>query len=248
VIARAAPCPHQQHLPPRILTREGIRLSGPPENAIYPVGMGSGRTHPPAASRQDLQGRLAEDGYAVLRAAVGPQQVRAALRVLNLAIRRHGLSAEQIAEWQGGTFFPHLRWEPEIWDVLPARAAELLGWQEGDDWGDPQLLLRFPDEDQDWPLTSHVDEPPEWAGPEGYRGMVGVALTTAGADDGTVCVWPGSHAGRTEDPVLVPMEAGDALLMHPALAHAGTLNRGATIRTAVYFRLVAGGRAARAGR
>jgi ectoine hydroxylase-related dioxygenase (phytanoyl-CoA dioxygenase family) len=38
------------------------------------------------------------------------------------------------------------------------------------------------------------------------------------------------------------MEAGDALLMHPALGHAGTLNEGATIRTAIYFRLVAGGR------
>jgi len=206
--------------------------------------MRDARLHPPT-SREDLQRRLAEDGYVVLRRAVEPEKVKAALRFLNLAIRRHGLTADEIAACQGATFFPHLRWEPEIWDALPPQAAELLGWQEGDDWGDPQLLLRFPDEEQDWPLTPHVDQPPEWAGAEGYRGIVGVALTTAGAADGTVCVWPRSHRGTPEERVLVPLEAGDALVMHPQLEHAGTLNSGATIRTSVYFRLVAGGRAAR---
>lgn len=43
-------------------------------------------------------------------------------------------------------------------------------------------------------------------------------------------------------PTMLTLTAGDALLMHPRLAHAGTLNRGPTIRTAVYFRLVAGAR------
>lgn len=207
--------------------------------------MRAARLHSPT-SREELQAGLAEDGYAVLRGAVAPARVKAALRVLNLAIRRHGLTADEIAACQGATFFPHLRWEPQIWDALPPRAAELLGWQEGDDWGDPQLLLRFPDEEEQWPLTPHVDSPPEWAAAEGYRGIIGVALTTAGAADGTVCVWPGSHRGASEERVLVPLEAGDALFMHPALEHAGTLNLGPTIRTAVYFRLIAGGRAARA--
>lgn len=206
--------------------------------------MRGARLHPPT-SPPALRRRLAEDGYVVLPRAVEPANVKAALRLLNLAIRRYGLTAEEIAACQGATYFPHLRWQPEVWDALPPAAAELLGWQEGDDWGDPQLLLRFPDEDEPLPLTPHVDEPPEWAGADGYRGIVGVALTTAGGDDGTLCVWPGSHAGRPEQSVLVPLEAGDAVLMHPQLAHAGTLNRGATVRTAIYFRLVAGGRTAR---
>ncbi|HMC68457.1 MAG TPA: phytanoyl-CoA dioxygenase family protein, partial [Mycobacteriales bacterium] len=60
-----------------------------------------------------------------------------------------------------------------------------------------------------------------------------------GERDGTPHVWPGSHrGGRTGDPVPVPLEAGDALIMHPALEHSGSLNLGPTIRCAVYFRLL----------
>lgn len=196
------------------------------------------RRHPPT-SPPAIQERLAQDGYVVLRRAVDAPAAKAALRLLTLSIRRHGLTAEQVASWQGDTFFPHLRWEPQIWATLPPSAAELLGWQEGDEWAEPQLLLRLPDEDEPWPVQPHVDDPPSWATPQGYRGIVGVALTTAGPEDGTICVWPGSHAGRVEEPVLVPLKAGDALLMHPRLGHAGTLNLGAGIRAAIYFRLLA---------
>lgn len=183
---------------------------------------------------------LDEQGYTVLRAAVEPSAVGIALRRLNLAIRRHGLTAEDIAACQLATFFPHLRWEPEIWGVLPPTAAELLGWREGDQWGDPQILLRFPDEEQPWSLEPHVDTLPEWAQHRSYRGIVGVALTTAGAGDGAACVWPGSHRGQPGELTPVELEAGDALVMHPQLGHTGTLNLGPTIRTAVYFRLLAG--------
>src|SRR3954454_14341485 len=66
-----------------------------------------------------------QDGYAVLRRAVEPTRVQAALRLLNLAIRRHGLTAEEIETCQQATFFPHLRWEPEVWAVLPDDAASV---------------------------------------------------------------------------------------------------------------------------
>jgi hypothetical protein len=192
-------------------------------------------------SRLDLPGArrtLECDGYLVLRRAVPPTAVAAALRLLGLAIRRDGLSAEQIAAWQQGTFFPHLRWEPALWGVLPETAAELLGWEQGDDWAEPQILLRFPDEEQPWPLEPHVDSVPPWAGGRRYRGIVGVALTDAGPLDGVACVWPGSHAGRSRPVRPVPLRAGDALVMHPQLGHSGTLNLGPTTRTAVYFRLM----------
>ncbi|CAN5206466.1 hypothetical protein BH24ACT10_BH24ACT10_07430 [soil metagenome] len=187
-----------------------------------------------AARRADLEG----EGYTVLRAATPRPAVAAALRLLGLAVRREGLTAEQIAEWQSGTFFPHLRWEPAVWEVLPEVAAELLGWQQGDDWAEPQILLRYPDEEQDWPVEPHVDRLPPWATGSTYKGIVGVALTAAGERDGAACVWPGSHRGRAGSPVNVPLAAGDALVMHPRLGHAGTLNLGPTVRTAVYFRLV----------
>jgi hypothetical protein len=183
---------------------------------------------------------LERDGYVVLPHAVDASAVKSALRLLNLAIRRHGLSPEEIATCQQSTFFPHLRWEPEVWALLPEPCAELLGWQEGDEWAEPQLLMRFPDEDQPWPLEPHVDQPPPWAGGRSYRGIVGVALTPAGAEDGTPHVWVGSHRGeRTGDPLPVPLQVGDALVMHPALQHSGSLNLGCTIRSAAYFRLLA---------
>jgi ectoine hydroxylase-related dioxygenase (phytanoyl-CoA dioxygenase family) len=179
------------------------------------------------------------DGYVVLPNAVDDEAVQAALRLLNLAIRRHGLSAEEISTCQQSTFFPHLRWEPEVWGVLPAKAAEILGWAEGDEWAEPQLLMRFPDEDQPWPLMPHVDQTPPWADGRVYRGIVGVALTPAGERDGTPHVWPGSHrGGLSGDPVPVPLAAGDALIMHPALEHCGSLNLGPATRCAVYFRLL----------
>jgi hypothetical protein len=185
---------------------------------------------------------LETDGYVLLPQAVDAAAVEAALRLLHLAIRRHGLTVEEIATCQESTFFPHLRWEPEVWGVLPPSAAEALGWTEGDEWAEPQLLMRFPDEDQPWPLMPHVDQTPPWAGGRTYRGIVGVALTRAGERDGTPHVWPGSHrGGRTGDPVPVPLEAGDALIMHPALEHSGSLNLGPTIRCAVYFRLLTAG-------
>jgi hypothetical protein len=183
---------------------------------------------------------LQRDGYAVGRAVVGQVALRAALRRLNLAIRSNGLTADEIDRCQRATFFPHLRWEPEIWGLLPDGAAELLGWEEDDEWAEPQILLRFPDQGQPWPLEPHVDRPPDWAAGRPYRGIVGVALTGSGPDQGSPRVWPGSHAGRRSEPIPVPMEAGDVLVMHPLLAHSGSLNLGHNIRYAVYFRLLAG--------
>lgn len=185
--------------------------------------------------RQALQ----DEGYVVLRQAVEPEAVATALRRLNLAIRQHGLTPDDIWTCQLTTFFPHLRWEPEIWGALPATAAELLGWEQGDEWGDPQILLRFPDEEQPWTFEPHVDALPPGQEHRSYRGIVGVALTTAGARDGVACVWPRSHRGEQGEMTPVPLEAGDELVMHPQLGHTGTLNLGPTIRTAVYFRLLA---------
>ena len=193
-----------------------------------------------ASTTADLRRVLDEDGFVVLRGAVDAAAVRAAVRRLNMAIRHHGLSAGEIAEWQMTGFFPHLRWEPEVWGVLPPAAQELLGWQEGDQWGDPQILLRFPDEAQEWAFEPHVDRLPEWAADRSYRGFVGVALTSAGADEGVAAVWPGSHRGAPGPMTPVPLAAGDALVMHPELGHTGTLNLGPTVRMAIYFRLIAG--------
>ncbi len=181
---------------------------------------------------------LEDQGYVVLRGAVDPAAVATALRRLNLAIRQHRLTTDDIWTCQLATFFPHLRWEP---DVLKLRAAVegALAPRQGEEWADPQLLLRFPDEAQDWPLTPHVDGLPPWATGRSYRAIAGVALSSSRGSDGCVAVWPGSHAGAEKGPRLVELDAGDVLVMHPALWHSSTLNRGGRVRYAIYFRLLA---------
>lgn len=187
---------------------------------------------------QEARQQLEAAGFVVLPHAVPAERVAAALRLLNLAIRKEGLSAEEIARAQSATFFPQLRDRPEVWGALPDAAGDVLDQQEGDRWAEPQLLLRFPDEVAEWPLEPHIDELPPWAADHRYRGVIGVALTTCGPDDGVPCVWPRSHREPRAEHVLVPLEAGDALVLHPDLEHAGTLNHGPYVRASIYFRLV----------
>ncbi len=65
-----------------------------------------------------------------------------------------------------------------------------------------------------------------------------MALTAAGPSDGAPNVWPGSNLGQTGEHRPVPLQAGGALVMHPALQHAGSLNLGGRVRCAICFRLL----------
>lgn len=90
---------------------------------------------------------LERDGYVILPGAVPQDAVRAALRCIGLGIRRHGLpGGAEHARCQGGTFLPELRDETEIWDLLDG-CAEVAHIPLEADWAEPQILLRFPDEE-----------------------------------------------------------------------------------------------------
>jgi hypothetical protein len=177
-------------------------------------------------------------GYVVCRQAVQPRLLDAALRRLNVEIARIGLSADEIRDGVRGTFFPHLRWDPEVLE-LQQRAAELVSPEPGEQWADPQLLLRFPDEAESWPQVPHIDQVPPWAGGRPYAAVVGVAITRSLAEDGCLTVWPGSHTGATSAPEPVELHPGDIVVMHPQLSHCAGLNRSAAVRYAAYFRLLA---------
>ncbi len=183
------------------------------------------------------------DGVVVLGSAVPVHRIQSATRLLNLEIARHGIDPHQLPQWQQSTFFPHLRWNKEVWDLLPGLAVRLIRRSQDDEWAEAQLLLKFPDEAESWPLEPHVDEVPAWAPTSRYRGIIGVPLTSAGSQDGCLHVWPGSHRGMETSPVPVVVEPGDVVVMHPQLGHSGGLNRGPSIRMAVYFRLLASGAA-----
>lgn len=190
-----------------------------------------------AASRERdpttrLKTRLARDGYLVLREVVPRDSIDDALRCVHLDVLHRGLAARQIAEWQESKcWFPHLRWDPAILQLLEHVPAEL---REGLPC-EPQILLHLPDEAEEWPLVPHVDEPPPWADRRPYTSIVGVALSPGTETTGGLVVWP--FDGSPPRPVDVG--AGDVVVMHPQLEHSGTLNRSGEIRYVVYFRFVA---------
>ena len=187
-----------------------------------------------AARSTDLGG---QQGYVVWRQLIPLEAIERSLRLLNLEIVRRGLTPEEIYHCGHSTFFPHLRWEPDIL-ALRALVEELLQPAPDEQWADAQLLLRFPDEAEEWPLAPHVDDLPPWAGDRAYKAIAGVPLSPSAANNGCLVVWPGSHLGRDGSPTRVELEPGDVVVMHPALQHSGTLNTGGSVRYAVYFRLL----------
>jgi hypothetical protein len=198
----------------------------------------AGDPDPTRISRARLQAELAEGpGYVVLRGLLDTSLTDGALRRLNLEILRCGISAEQIDEWKYATYWPSIRWDPEIL-ALRGPLQAVAPADDGEEWGDAQLLLRFPDEADDWPLTPHVDDLPEWAEAREYEMIFGVALSRASERDGCLTVWTGSHRGEDGERHLVELEPGDVVVLHPRVGHSSTLNRGGTIRYAVYFRLL----------
>ncbi len=189
-------------------------------------------------ARTDLLRELEEGpGYVVLRRFVPDHLVEGGLRRLNLEILRCGITAAEIGEWKFATFWPSLRWEPEIL-ALRQPLEELMAPGPDEAWGDAQLLLRFPDEAEEWPLEPHVDDLPDDVGDRAYEAIFGVALSRSSALDGCVTVWTGSHRGEDGPRHRVELDAGDVVALHPRVGHSSTLNRGGTIRYAVYFRLL----------
>lgn len=185
-----------------------------------------------------LRHALERDGYVVMKGAVADDLVEAALRRLNLEILRCGIRAEEIEEWKYATFWPTLRAEPEI-VALQERVGSILERSEEEIWGEAQILLRFPDEAEEWPLAPHTDTPPEWADDRSYVAIAGVALSRSHERDGCLAVWPGSHRRPSDAGVqLVELDPGDLVVMHPRLQHSSTLNHGGSIRYAIYLRLL----------
>ena len=177
-------------------------------------------------------------GYEVHRQLVPQQLTTAAVRLLNLEIVRRGLTAEAIADGVHGTFFPHLRWDTEVL-AIQQQLDQVVNRTEDEQWADPQLLLRFPDERTDGQPWPHLDEPPPWADGRNYRVIAGVALSPSRVNDGCLRVWTNSHVTEPTRHAPVELDPGDVVLMHPNLWHASTANRGPWIRYAAYFRLLA---------
>lgn len=201
-------------------------------------------------------------GYMVVTNAIAKVTRARAWRAIWLAVREYGLTAEQIVEWDRSTYFPHLRWETAILDLLPRAVCDLYeldhpletvasvglpdARRASNLWGDPQILLRLPNTDTDVAHSvpvPHTDSLPPWADDTKMRYP---AIFGAGLNDAGLVVWPGSHRRdryRPRDiwPVTVTWAAGDVLVMHPRLEHAGLANPSGEIKATVWFRPVVTG-------
>ena len=167
----------------------------------------------------------------MLRDAVPPEAREDVLRHIHLDLVRNGAPAETLGKWiWSAHWFPHLKWDAVVVGLLDHLPAEL---REGE-LCDPQILLQFPDDCEDVPLSPHVDQEPEWANGRPYSRIVGIALTPNRPSNGGLTVWPLDVA----EPEAVALDAGDVIVMDPALPHTSGLNREGGIRYAVYFRFL----------
>lgn len=191
-------------------------------------------------------------GYMVVTNAIAKATRERAWRSIWLALRTYGLTAEQIVEADRSTYFPHLRWETPILDLLPRAVTDLYdldhplatadAFRPRNLWGDPQILLRFPNTDADVTRgvpVPHADALPPWADERMHYPVI----FGAGLGDCGLMVWPGSHRlDRDRLPVIEPVpvtwDAGDVLIMHPRLEHAGLPNPTGEVRACVWFRPV----------
>jgi Phytanoyl-CoA dioxygenase (PhyH) len=181
---------------------------------------------------------LSARGYVVLRSCVPTAAVDAALRHIHLDLVRRGLDAQTLGGWLWSAhWFPHLKWDPPVADLVSFLPQELRDGERCD----PQIVIQPPDDCEDVPLSSHVDEVPDWSNGRPYRRIVGVALSASRPSNGGLWVWPLDAEG----PTPVELEPGDVLVMHPELPHASGLNREGTLRYAVYFRFLEPGIASR---
>jgi hypothetical protein len=170
-------------------------------------------------------------GFAVLRNRVPREAVEAALRHIHLDLVRRGLEAETAGAWLWSAhWFPHLKWDPPIADVVSFLPEELRDGERCD----PQILVQPPDDCEDISLTSHVDQVPDWAAGRRYKRIVGVALSPAHASNGGLWVWPFD----VPDPTPLVLQVGDVVVMHPQLPHSSGLNREGAMRYALYFRFL----------
>jgi hypothetical protein len=151
---------------------------------------------------------------------------------LLLEIRRVGLAAHDIAQWSSSTWFPTLRDEPCV-RRIQTEVGHLARTLSGDVWAEPQIVVRLPDEPDTPQGEPHVDTEPPWATSLRYYRIFGVELTNGERNGGNLVVYP--EGGIDQE---VVMGSGDVVQMTPDVLHAGSPNHSASIRMALYFRLM----------
>jgi hypothetical protein len=165
--------------------------------------------------------------WSVRRTVVGLRAVEHLRRRLWLEVVRCGLTVEDMRRFHAEKcWWPSLRNEPEVAALERQLPDDLRDGQ----LCEPQLLLHFPDEADEWPITPHVDVPPPWANGRPYLRIVAVPLTDWHDLNGTVRFWRGDTASP------VALRPGDVCVFDGTTPHSGGLNRSGDVRVGVYYR------------
>lgn len=175
--------------------------------------------------------------YQIHRALIPFELCLAVRRRLLLELRRCGVKPEEILEWASGSWWPSLRFEPEILDVCRELERALVTVDDSMAWAEPQILIRLPDEDDvrlGEPHTDTLDGSP-WLGEWRYRRIYGVECTDTPPHGGRTHIYPNGLDGSSFQPTLA---TGDVMEMHPWVLHSGSPNHSADIRIALFFRLL----------
>lgn len=179
---------------------------------------------------------LERDGFAVLPRQVDEARCLAARRRLWQELRTHGVTPDEVNKWGHATWFPWLRDEEFIWNLIPD-GQPLLRARER--WAEPQIIVRLPDLDDVIPGPGHLDALPPWAGEtDRYVFIMFVELTGCTGQGGGTRVWPQSHRARKHHPVTIETNPGDVVILDPMTIHAGSPNYSSDVRMAVTFRLI----------
>lgn len=148
------------------------------------------------------------------------------LRRIHLDVAENGIDAAALREWATTTAFPHLRFCDEMIELRDYMQAAIMDGLV--DWAEPQIIYRYPDAAESWPIAYHVDLTNEG---EQFGGIYAVPLTRSWPRDGCLMI-PQDEGVH----VFVRADVGDVINLLPSTPHASGLNRGGRIRAAVYFR------------
>jgi hypothetical protein len=208
--------------------------------------------------------RLVRDGFLLVPGAVPAGRVDAALTAINRSLGQ-GLPPDRLPELRARSFCPELIRAPEILGLYAGRARALAEAAIGavSPPQEAQIALRFPQESPVAPVP-HIDgmyTPTNGVAAgtlQHFTALLGIFLSdTPAAEMGNLVVWPGSHLALAEhfrqrglqeitsgfpavslaQPRSLRVRAGDVVLSHYLLAHAGGPNRAPHVRYAVFFRL-----------
>lgn len=154
-----------------------------------------------------------------------------ARRRLLLEIRRVGLAKSDIDEWSTGCWWPSIRTDPAI-ERVKYYLKQTFGLMQAA-FADTQILLRFPDEDDEVLGQPHQDVEPQWVTDLGMRFSAVYGVELNDSNSGVTVVYPNGPDGH-QQPVF--LQAGDCLAFHPKTYHSGSPNLGHDIRMALFFR------------